>query len=275
MPAAGASAIVATEDEEALAKTCKEIAKAGTDFVWTQLRSLGTFLGSRAAHKQQQQQPAQTQSQQQAVQEQQAQPVAQPSSSAVASPNQSAAAVSNGTNTADLQDNPAPSQGTQAILKALQPDVNGAEAQSGRQPNDHTDANFTSDCAANSPGVPSQNGTVTKEEAASTTHEHTESHKYVTTEHDASGSQQATAEVVQKKTTTQVHKRKREETSANKDNGRKRNREETSASGNTGTEVDPSQNEAGQMEGASQQPGPSAQDMTADCRGAGAQTCRL
>lgn len=256
MPAAGASAIVATEDEEALAKTCKEVAKAGTDFVWTQLRSLGTFLGSRAAHKQQQQR-AQTLSQQQTVQEQQSQPVAQPSSGAAARPNQCAAAVSNGT--ADLQGNPNPLQDTQVMLKAFQPDVNGVEAQSGRQPNDHTDANFTSACVANSPGVPSQNETVTKEEAASTTHEHTESHKYVKTERDASGSQQATAEVVQK-TTTQICKRKREE---------------TSASGNAGNEVHPSQTEAGPVEGSSQQPGPTAQHVTADRHGAGVQTCRL
>ena len=242
VPAAGASAVVATDDEEVLSKSCKEVAKAGTDFVWTQLRSLGTFLGSRAAQKQQQQR-SQTVLQQQASPEQQAQPMVQPLSDAAASPAQSLAAVSNGVHPAGLQ------------------------------AKDHTDANFTSDDTTNRCDAPSQNGTV-KEEAASTTHEHTESHKYVTTERDASGSQQATAEVVQKNTTTQVHKRKREETSANGENGHKRRKEETSASGSDGTEVDPSQSEAGPMEGPSQQPGPTAQDLTADCPGAGAQNCR-
>lgn len=240
--------MVATDDEEALSKTCKEVAKGGTDFVWTQLRSLGTFLGTRAAQKQQQQR-AQTQSQR-------AQPAGNPSPVAAASPNDSAAAVPNGSTTAGLQAGPDLSQDTQAVLTAVKPESNGAVADTrdGMQPNDHTDTKFTSDPSANRVNVPSQNGTVKKEEAASTTHEHTESHKYVTTERDASGTQQASAEVVQKKTTTQTHKRKREETHV----------------GQGGNEVDPCQTEAGHLE----QPSPSGQDMVVDCRDTGAQNCR-
>ena len=275
VPAAGASAVVATDDEEALSKSCKEVAKAGTDFVWTQLRSLGTFLGGRAAQKQQQQR-AKTLSQQQASQEQQAQPVVQPSSGAAANPNQSVAAVSDGANTAGPQGDPNPSQNTQAMLDAFQPDVAGAVAgdQSGRQPKDHTGANCISNQNANICDASNQNGTVTKEEGASTTHEHTESHKYVTTERDASGSQQATAEVVQKQTTTHIHKRKREETSANGENGHIREKEETSLGGRDGIEADPSQSQAGPVEGPVQQCGPTAQSLTADCQGAGMQNCR-
>ena len=238
------------------------------------MRSLGTFLGSRAAHKQQQQQRAKTLQQQQASQEQQTHSVVQPSSGVAASPNQSVAAVSSGINTADLQSDCNPPQDTQAMLKAFQPDVNGAvvDVQSGRQPNDHTDANLTSDHTANRCDAPSQNGTITKKEAASSTHEHTELHKYATTERDALGSQQATAEVVQKKIIT--HKRKREETFVDEENGHTEEKKETFASGHDGTEADPRQTEAGSAEGPSHHPGPTAQNVTTDCQGAGAQNCR-
>ena len=249
MPVAGASAVVATDDEEALSKTCKEVAKAGTDFVWTQLRSLGTFLGTRAAQKQQQQR-AQTLSQQ----GQQSQPQVNPSPGAAESPHHSASAVPNGATTAGHQADSDLSHDTQAMLTAVKSESNGAVfgAQNGMQPKHHTDA------TANRANVPSQNGTVKREEAASTTHEHTESHKYVKTEHDASGNHQATAEVVQRKTTTQVHKRKREESSV----------------GHGGNEVNPCQIEAGPSAGPPQQPSPSMQDTAIDCQDAGAQNCR-
>ena len=242
--------MVATDDEEAVSKTCKEVAKAGTDFVWTQLRSLGTFLGTRAAQKQQQQR-AQTLSQQQG------QPSVNPSPVAAASPNGAVPSVST---TAGLQADSDLSHDTQAMLTAVKPESNGAvaAAQNGMQPKNHTDANFTSDPIANRVDVPSQNGTVKREEAASTTHEHTESHKYVKTRRDASGNHQATAEVVQRQTTTQVHKRKREESHV--DHG--------------GNEVDPCQTEAGSLAGPSQQPSPSVQDTAMDCQDAGAQNCR-
>lgn len=259
MPVAGASAVVATDDEEALAKTCKEVAKAGTDFVWTQLRSLGTFLGTRAAQKQQQQR-AQTLSQQ----GQQSQPQVNPSTGAAESPHHSAAAVPNGATTAGHQADSDLSHDlshdTQAMLTAVKSESNGAVAgaQNGMQSKHHTDANTTPDPTANRGNVPSQNGTVKREEAASTTHEHTESHKYVKTERDASGNHQATAEVVQRKTTTQVHKRKREASSV----------------GHGGNEVDPCQIEAGPSAGPPQQPSPSMQDMAIDGQDAGVQNCR-
>jgi len=41
--AAGASAVVVKEDGEAVSKACKEAANEKTDFVWTQLRALGTL----------------------------------------------------------------------------------------------------------------------------------------------------------------------------------------------------------------------------------------
>lgn len=255
-PAAGASAVVATDDEEALSKTCKEVAKAGTDFVWTQLRSLGTFLGTRAAQKQQRQR-AQTQSQQ----GQQAQPQDNPSPAAAASPNDAAAvAVPNGTTAAGLQADSNVSHDTQAMLTAVKPESNGAvaDAHNGAQPKDHTDAKFTSGPTASRSNLPSQSETVKKEEAASTTHEHTESHKYVTTKRDASGHRQATAEVVQKKTSTQVHKRKREEAHV----------------GHGGSEVEPCKTEAGPSADPSQQPSPSVQDTVMDCHDAGAQNCK-
>lgn len=49
--AAGASAIVALSDGDAVQKACKEAANEPVNFVWTQFRGLGTFLGARAQHK--------------------------------------------------------------------------------------------------------------------------------------------------------------------------------------------------------------------------------
>lgn len=49
-PAAGASAVVAFSDDDAVQKACKEAANDSVHFVWTQLRALGTFLGVRSQH---------------------------------------------------------------------------------------------------------------------------------------------------------------------------------------------------------------------------------
>ena len=50
LPAAGASAVVAFSDDDAVQKACKEAANDSVHFVWTQLRALGTFLGVRSQH---------------------------------------------------------------------------------------------------------------------------------------------------------------------------------------------------------------------------------
>lgn len=50
MFAAGASAVVAFSDDDAVQKACKEVANGSVNFVWTQLRALGTFLGVRSQH---------------------------------------------------------------------------------------------------------------------------------------------------------------------------------------------------------------------------------
>ena len=256
VPAAGASAVIATSDDEALSKVCKEVAKAGTDFVWTQLRSLGTFLGSRAAYKQQRQR-AQPLSQQPGSQEQQVQPTVKPTAGTA---DHCDAATPTGTNRAGLQGDCDPPQDAQAMVEATQHESNGAiaDARSGRQLDNSTAANGAAD-HANGPDAPNGSVKKKKERTASTTEEHTESHKYVKTERDGSGSQQSTAEVVQKKTTTQVHKRKREE---------------TFAGGGTDTEVDPSQTEADTTASPSQQSGHTEQGKPGNGQVAGAQGCR-
>ncbi|KAL3156377.1 hypothetical protein ABBQ38_000691 [Trebouxia sp. C0009 RCD-2024] len=253
---AGASAVVAVTDDEAESKACKEIAKPGTDFVWTQLRSLGSFLGIRESMKQKQQQ-AQSLLQQE---EQQAQSQSQATAAAEGNAGHSAAAEPTDTNTAGLQRCHDPSHGAQAMVKT--PDAaNGStpDPSCSRQPNNNAAANGSMRHTPNGLGMPEEHATVKKEEAVSTTEEHTESHKYVKTECDGYGRQQSASELVQKKTTTQYHKRKREETSA--------------SGGTNNSEVDGSQTNPETPASPPQTSGASEQDRTADSQGGAAQAC--
>ena len=176
------------------------------------MRSLGTFLGTRAAQKQQQQQQQQ---QQQFASNQQGQPV-----TAASNANTTSATVPNDTCASVLPSsdgvNPTAPKKTQATGQNTQNGSNAAVAgPTPSQPSGSTDHNGISEDNAVGPAslpvAPGQDCNVQKEEAVSTTEEHTESHQYVKTEHDASGNQQVKAEVLHKKTTTQVHKRKRQE----------------------------------------------------------------
>ena len=217
--AGGASAIIATADEEAVQKACKEAANENTDFVWTQLRALGSFLGIRAQHKKQQY----------ALQQQ---PQQQPQQQQPTSPNHGmsqAAAGPDGKGTSEQPDKgnaiPARRQQSQAMAQDVQRAVNGAMANGKNAQHNSSacggDANPADPANADAKSAPStleQNGRASHEQAASTTEEHTEEHKYVKTEQDEAGNQQAKAEVVQKSTTTQVKKRKRvEQSSAGRD----------------------------------------------------------
>lgn len=173
------------------------------------MRSLGTFLGSRAAQKQQRQ----AQSQLHVASDQQAQPA-----TAASNANDASAAMNNNTCAAVLpnSDNATAPQEARAAVEDTSNDGNRAvTGHTPSQPSGSIGHNGVHNGAAvgppSSPVPPGQNSNVRKEEAVSTTEEHTESHQYVKTEHDASGNQQAKAEVVHKKTTTQVHKRKRQE----------------------------------------------------------------
>ena len=256
MPAAGASAIVASTDEEAESKTCKEIAKPGTDFVWTQLRSLGSFLGVRESLIQKQQQ-LESMSQQEATPEQ-AQSESQRTAAAEGDATQSAAAEPMDTNTAGHQSNQHPSLSPQVKAPGA---VNGATADTScsRQPSSDTAANGSMQHTPNGLGEPTNQAPVKKEEAVSTTEEHTESHKYVKTERDSAGRQQSAAELVQKKTTTQVHKRKREE---------------TSSGGGANSEVDGSQPNPSETRASPPRvSGASEQERTADHQSSGGPGC--
>lgn len=271
VPAAGANAIVAVTDDEAESKACKEIAKAGTHFVWTQLRSLGTFLGTREAQKQKQQrtqsllqqevpqeQPEVPQEEQGVLQEKQAQSQSQPTAATTGEAGHSVAAEPMDTDTPGHQSSHDSPHGT---AKAPGPGaVNGVNGNTScdRQPNYNTGGNVSMHGTPHGLGSPEKQATVKKEEAASTTEEHTESHKYVKTERDASGRQQTAAELVQKKTTTQVHKRKREK---------------ASASGGTDTEVDGGRSNPETMAAPPLRSDASEQEKTADQHSAGALDC--
>lgn len=263
MHAAGASAIVAMTDAEAESKACKEIAQPGTDFVWTQLRSLGSFLGTRESMKQKQQQ-AQALPQQEVPPEQQAHLQSQATAAAEGNAGHAAAAEPMDVNTAGSQSShdPShdPSHGAQPMVKT--PDAtNGSPADTScsRQLHNDAAANGSVRHTPHGVGVPEKHATVKKEEAVSTTEEHTESHKYVKTERDGHGRQQSAAELVQKKTTTQFHKRKREETSANGDTHN--------------SEVDGIQTNPATLASPPQTSGASTQDRTADPQGAASQAC--
>lgn len=192
--AAGASAVVVREDGEAVCKACKEAANEKTDFVWTQLRALGTFLGTRAQHKKQHPAPL-LQAQQQAQQAQ------QPSGSHAMEPQ-------NDSTSSPLQRNH-----SDAMDQNVAEEVDGAMDIARANGNGSTGE-------GDGDGDGGQQDKATHEQAASTKEEHTEEHKVVKTDQDEAGNQQAKAEVVHKTTTTKVKKRKRvEQTSAGSGNG--------------------------------------------------------
>jgi len=195
--AAGASAVVVKEDGEAVSKACKEAANEKTDFVWTQLRALGTFLGMRAQHKKQHQAPLQ-QAQQQGQQAQ------QPSGSHAMEPQNDGTSSPLKRNHSDAMD--------QNVAEEVAGAMDIARANGNGYGNSSTgDGDAGSDL---------QQDKATHEQAASTKEEHTEEHKVVKTDQDEAGNQQAKAEVVHKTTTTKVKKRKRvEQTSAGSGNG--------------------------------------------------------
>ncbi len=191
--AAGASAVVVKEDGEAVCKACKEAANEKTDFVWTQLRALGTFLGMRAQHKKQHPAPLQ-QAQQQGQQP-------------------------NGSHAMEPQN-----EGTSSPLQRNHSDAmdqNVAEEVDGAMDIARANGNGNGNASTGDGGGDGlQQDKATHEQAASTKEEHTEEHKVVKTDQDAAGNQQAKAEVVHKTTTTKVKKRKRvEQTSAGSGNG--------------------------------------------------------
>ena len=200
--AAGASAVVVKEDGEAVCKACKEAANEKTDFVWTQLRALGTFLGMRAQHKKQHLASLQ-QGQQQG--QQQAQQAQQPSGS-------HAMEAQNDGTSSPLQRNH-----SDAMDQNVAEEVDGAMDIARANGNGSTgDGGGGGD----GDGVQQDKDKATHEQAASTKEEHTEEHKVVKTDQDEAGNQQAKAEVVHKTTTTKVKKRKRvEQTSAGSGNG--------------------------------------------------------
>lgn len=192
--AAGASAVVVKEDGEAVCKACKEAANEKTDFVWTQLRALGTFLGMRAQHMKQQQAPLQ-QSQRQGQQSQ------QPSGSHAMEAQ------------SDRTSRPLQRNHSDAMDQDVAEEVDGAMDIARAKGNGSTGEGDGDDEG-------SQRDKATHEQAASTKEEHTEEHKVVKTDQDEAGNQQAKAEVVHKTTTTKVKKRKRvEQTSAGSGNG--------------------------------------------------------
>lgn len=190
---AGASAVVVKEDGEAVCKACKEAANEKIDFVWTQLRALGTFLGMRAQHKKQHRAPLQ-----------QAQPQAQQQ-------------AQQGSGSHALEP---PNEGTSSPLQHNHSDAmdqNVAEEVDGAMDIARANGNGST---GDGDGDGLQQDKATHEQAASTKEEHTEEHKVVKTDQDEAGNQQAKAEVVHKTTTTKVKKRKRvEQTSAGSGNG--------------------------------------------------------
>ena len=204
--AAGASAVVVEEDGEAVCKTCKEAANEKTDFVWTQLRALGTFLGMRAQHKKQHPAPLQQTQQQPQQKAQQAQ---QPNGSHAMEPQ-------NEGTSSPLQRNH-----SDAMDQNVAEEVDGAMDIARANGNGSTgDGGGGRDGGGGDGGGGVQQDKATHEQAASTKEEHTEEHKVVKTDQDKAGNQQAKAEVVHKTTTTKVKKRKRvEQTSAGSGNG--------------------------------------------------------
>ncbi|DBB13243.1 TPA: hypothetical protein ACH3X3_004988 [Trebouxia sp. C0006] len=203
---AGASAVVVKEDGEAVCKTCKEAANEKTDFVWTQLRALGTFLGMRAQHKKQHPAPLQQTQQQPQQKAQQAQ---QPNGSHAMEPQ-------NEGTSSPLQRNH-----SDAMDQNVAEEVDGAMDIARANGNGSTgDGGGGRDGGGGDGGGGVQQDKATHEQAASTKEEHTEEHKVVKTDQDKAGNQQAKAEVVHKTTTTKVKKRKRvEQTSAGSGNG--------------------------------------------------------
>lgn len=192
----GASAIVVKEDSEAVAKACKEVANESTDFVWTQLRALGTFLGMRAQHNRQQQQLQYQQSHQQD----------QP-------PQQQPQGSHNNESQGNGNSSPIERHHSDAMAQEVAEEVDGAMDTARAQGNGNGNA------SGSDAGGEAQQDKATQEQAASTKEEHTEEHKVVKTDQDAAGNQQAKAEVVHKTTTTKVKKRKRvEQTSAGSGN---------------------------------------------------------
>ena len=195
--AAGASAVVVKEDGEAVCKACKEAANEKTDFVWTQLRALGTFLGMRAQHKKQHQAPLQ-----------QAQQAQQPSGSHAMEPQNEGTSSPLQRNHSDAMDQNVAEE-VDGAMNIARANGNGSTGDGGGDGGGGGDA-----------GCGPQQDKATHEQAASTKEEHTEEHKVVKTDQDEAGNQQAKAEVVHKTTTTKVKKRKRvEQTSAGSGNG--------------------------------------------------------
>ncbi len=191
--------MVVKEDCEAVCKACKEAANEKTDFVWTQLRALGTFLGIRAQHKKQHQAPLQ-QGQQQ---EQRAQQAQQPSGSHAMEPQNEGTSSPLQRNHSDAMD--------QNVAEEVDGAMDIARAKGNGS---------TGEGDGDGDGDGLQQDKATHEQAASTKEEHTEEHKVVKTDQDEAGNQQAKAEVVHKTTTTKVKKRKRvEQTSAGSGNG--------------------------------------------------------
>ena len=200
--AGGASAIVVKEDSEAVAKACKEVANESTDFVWTQLRALGTFLGMRAQHNKQQQQQHLQQQYQQSHQQDEL-PQQQPHGSL------------NNESQGGGNSSPIERHHSDAMAQEVAEEVDGAMDTARAQGNGDGNGNASGSDA----GGEAQQDKATQEQAASTKEEHTEEHKVVKTDQDAAGNQQAKAEVVHKTTTTKVKKRKRvEQTSAGSGN---------------------------------------------------------
>lgn len=198
----GASAIVVKEDSEAVGKACKEVANDSTDFVWTQLRALGTFLGMRAQHnKQQQQQQPQQQCQQSQLQD--------------PPPQQQPHGGDNNGPQGNGSSSPIERHHSDAMAQEVAEEVDGAMDTARAQGN----GDGTGNVSGSDAGGEAQQDKATQEQAASTKEEHTEEHKVVKTDQDAAGNQQAKAEVVHKTTTTKVKKRKRvEQTSAGSGN---------------------------------------------------------
>lgn len=225
--AAGASAILVTNDDEAMQKACKEATNQNTDFVWTQFRALGTFLGMRAQHlkeqqasQQQQQQPPQ---QQQQPQQRQQSPATHDAPQDTLS-QEAGKADGQGGNQAQANGNAASphrrhsdamaqdvARAVDGAMEVARANGDGGGSAGGAGPTPNAEPGCGATPAA-------QNDKSTQEHAASTREEHTEEHKVVKIDQDEAGNQQAKAEVVQKNV-TKVKKRKRvEQSSAGSEN---------------------------------------------------------